>query len=72
MGGIWRKNNPYSLGLEKKRQIKKSITKLLDDEGNMITTNRDILDEIKYYYKKLYTTINPDKQNLHDYIYRMN
>jgi hypothetical protein len=35
------------LGLEKKRHIKKSITKLLDDEGNMITNQRDILDKIK-------------------------
>ena len=58
------------LGLEKKRQIKKSITKLLDDEGNIITNQRDILDKIKYYYKKLYTSTNPDKQNLNDYIYR--
>jgi hypothetical protein len=37
------KNNAYFLGLEKKRQIKKSITKLLDDEGNIITNQRDIL-----------------------------
>jgi hypothetical protein len=28
------------------------------------------LDKIKYYYKKLYTSTNPDKQNLNDYIYR--
>ena len=49
------KNNAYFLGLEKKRQIKKSITKLLDDEGNMITNQRDILDKIKYYNRKLYT-----------------
>jgi hypothetical protein len=47
MGGIWRKYNAYFLGLEKKRHIKKSITKLLDDEGNMITNQRDILDKIK-------------------------
>ena len=64
------KNNAYFLGLEKKRQIKKSITKLLDDEGNIITNQRDILDKMKYYYKKLYTSTNPDKQNLNDYIYR--
>jgi hypothetical protein len=38
------------LGLEKKRQIKNSITKLVDDEGNIITNQRDILDKIKYYY----------------------
>ena len=51
MGRIWRKkNNAYFLGLEKKRQIKKSITKLLDDLRNMITNQRDILDNIKYYY----------------------
>ena len=64
------KNNAYFLGLKKKRQIKKSITKLLDDEGNIITNQKDILDKIKYYYKKLYTSTNPDKQNLNDYIYR--
>jgi hypothetical protein len=34
------KNNAYFLGLEKKRQIKKSITKLLDGEGNIITNQR--------------------------------
>jgi hypothetical protein len=53
MGRIWRKkNNAYFLGLEKKRQIKKSITKLLDDEGIIITNQRDILDKIRYYYKR--------------------
>jgi hypothetical protein len=36
------KNDVYFLGLEKKRQITKSITKLLDDEGNIITNQRDI------------------------------
>ena len=70
MGRIWRKNNAYFLGLEKKRQIKKSITKLLDVEGNIITNQRDILDNIKYYYKKLYASTNPDKENLNDYKYR--
>jgi hypothetical protein len=35
------KNNAYFLGLEKKRQIKKSITQLLDDEGIIITSQRD-------------------------------
>ena len=46
------------------------MTKLLDDEGNIITNQRDILDQIKYYYKKLCISTNPDKQNLNDYIYR--
>jgi hypothetical protein len=64
------KNNCYFLGLEKKRQIKKSITKLLYDEGNIITNQRDILDRLRYYDKKLYTSTNLDKQNLNDYIYR--
>ena len=64
-----KKNNAYFIGLEKKRQNKKSITKLLDNEGNIITNQRDILDKIKYY-KKLYTLTNSDKQNLNDYIYR--
>ena len=66
---IGEKINAYFLGLQKKRQLKKSITKLLDDEGNIITNQRDILDKIKYY-KKLYTSTNSDKQILNDYIYR--
>ena len=41
-----------------------------NDEGNIITNQRDILVKIKYYYKKLYTSTKPDKQNLNDYIYR--
>jgi hypothetical protein len=65
---IGEKINAYFLGLQKKRQLKKSITKLLDDEGNIITNQRDILDKIKYY-KKLYTSTNPDKEILNDYIY---
>jgi hypothetical protein len=31
-----------------------------NDEGNIITNQRDILVQIKYYYKKLYTSTNPD------------
>jgi hypothetical protein len=45
------KNNGYFLGLEKKRQFKKSITKLLDDEGNIITNQEDILDKIIKFYR---------------------
>ena len=36
----------------------------------MITNQRDILDKIKYYYKKLHTSTNPDKENLNDCVHR--
>ena len=56
MGGIWGKNNSYVLGLEKQRQIKKSINKLIDENNEIITDQMHILSTIKSYYEKLYTT----------------
>ena len=41
------KNNSYFLGLEKQRQIKKSINKLIDENNEMITDQMHILSTIK-------------------------
>jgi hypothetical protein len=41
------KNNSYSLGLEKKRQAKKSINKLKDENGDIICEQTELLKEIK-------------------------
>jgi HEPN domain-containing protein len=49
------KNNSYFLGLEKQRQVKKSISKLLDENNKVIKEQREILNAIKDYYEKLYT-----------------
>ena len=55
------KNNSYFLGLEKQRQIKKSINKLIDENNEKITDQMHILSTIKSYYEKLYTTKYPDE-----------
>ena len=49
------KNNSYSLGLEKKRQAKKSINKLKDENGDIICEQTELLKEIKRYYEQLYS-----------------
>ena len=50
------KNNSYFLGLEKQRQVKKSISKLLDENNKVIKEQGEILNTIKDYYEKLYTS----------------
>ena len=50
------KNNSYFLGLEKQRQVKKSISKLLDEHNKVIKEQGEILNTIKDYYEKLYTS----------------
>jgi hypothetical protein len=38
------KNNSYFLGLEKQRQVKKSISKLLDENNKVIKEQGEILN----------------------------
>lgn len=62
----------YFLGLEKQRQVKKSISKLKDDKHCVITDQSNLLHIIKEYYEKLYTTTKPDKDLLENYIFETN
>ena len=66
------KNNAYFLGLEKQRQVKKSINKLSDDNGNIITDQTDLLNKIKHYYANLYKANQPDKSLLEQNIFETN
>ena len=50
------KNNSYFLGLEKQRQVKKYISKLLDENNKVIKEQGEILNTIKDHYEKLYTS----------------
>ena len=50
------KNNSYLLGLEKQRQVKKSMNKLLDENNKVIKEQGEIFNTIKGYYEKLYTS----------------
>jgi hypothetical protein len=47
------KKNSYFLGLEKQRQVRKSISKLLDENNKVIKEQGEILNTIKDYYEKL-------------------
>jgi hypothetical protein len=63
------KNNSYFLGMEKQRQIKKSINKLIDENNEILTDQMHILSTIKSYYEKLYTTKYPDENLTSNYIF---
>ena len=62
-------NYAYFLGLEKQRQIKKSINKLIDENNEKITDQMHILSTIKSYYEQLYTTCYPDENLTSNYIF---
>ena len=55
------KNNSYFLGLEKQRQVKKSISKVKVDKNSVVTDQSKLLQMIKEYYEKLYTTTKPNQ-----------
>ena len=48
------KSSKYFLNLEKRNNARKSVNKLIDDKGNIITNQKDIQKEQKDFYKKLY------------------
>ena len=49
------KNNAYFLGLEKSRQTKKTILKLKDEKGNIVTDQEQIIKIERSFYEKLYS-----------------
>ena len=50
------KNTRYFINLEKRNQDKKYIKKLIDEDGREITDPKEIIQEQKKFYEKLYTT----------------
>ena len=52
------KNNAYFLGLEKSRQTKKTILKLKDEKGNIVTNQEQIIRLERSFYEKLYSEDN--------------
>jgi hypothetical protein len=44
-------NNSYFWGLEEQRQVKKSMSKLLDENNKVIKEQGEILNTIKDYYE---------------------
>jgi hypothetical protein len=66
------KNNSNFLGLEKQRQVNKSINKVNDDKNSVISDQSKLLHMIKEYYEKLYTTTKPNTELLENYIFETN
>ena len=62
-------NNSYFLRLEKKRQVKKSINKIKNENNDIATKQGEILEIIKTYYEKLYPSNKPNKHMLQKYIF---
>ena len=57
------------MGLEKQRQVKKSISKLLDENNKVIKEQGEILNTIKDFYEKLYTSKKTDEISSKEYIF---
>jgi hypothetical protein len=57
------------LGLEKKRQVKKSINKIKNENNNIATKQSEILEITKTYYEKLYSSDIPNKHLLQKYTF---
>ena len=62
------KNNKYFLNLEKQRQSQKTIKEVRIDDQNTSKDENIILKTISAFYKKLYTTSNPNINYIKNYI----
>ena len=62
------KNQFLLFRLRKKRQAKKSLNKLKDENGDIICEQTKLLKEIKRYYEQLYSSKHPNKESLENYI----
>lgn len=54
------KPTKYFLALEKRNYINKTISKIANDSGVLISNQQEILNEIKYFYQTLYSNKDND------------
>ena len=54
------RNSKYFYNLEKRKQKKKHITSLVNNEGDKITNPKDILEEEERFFEEIYTSRNMD------------
>ena len=66
------KSTKYICNLEKRQYTKKIIPKLISEEGFEITDLKDILEEQKTFYKKLYTNTDIDNENIDTFLDEQN
>lgn len=66
------KCSSFFLGLEKSKQSSNVIDKLTSSDGKVLETDEDILEECSCYYKSLYSSNSPDKEEIKDYLSKTN
>ena len=52
---LYEKPTKYFCGLEKRNNIDKTIRKLKLQDGFLLTSQKDILNQVKNFYKKLFS-----------------
>ena len=60
------RNSKYFFSLEKRNYNLKTMTQLINDNGKVITDQKEILDEQKRFYSKLYTADKSVQFELHN------
>ena len=62
------RSTKYFMGLEKASQKKKSITKLMDESRNILTTQEDISEHVVTFYQSLFSSKQPNARCIEDYL----
>ena len=62
------KNTAYFLQLEKRRQTYNTITKLQTESGEIVASNKDILNTASEFYEDLYSSKIANSENLEHYL----
>ena len=62
------KSTSYFLNLEKQHQSSNSITKLINENGEIAQNDKKILNHIEHFYSKLYKTNHPNEADIDSYL----
>jgi len=66
------KNTRFFLNLEKSRQNNKSISELINEEGNTVRDTDSILHEQYKYYKELYSCVDVNEDDIDSFLQKIN
>ena len=66
------KSSSYFLNLEKQHQSANRIVKLVNDEGDVALSDTNILDQLKAFYSKLYSSTDPKSLDIENYLEKLN
>ena len=66
------KRSSYFLNLEKQHQSANCIVKLVNDKGNIALSDNKILEQLKAFYSKLYSSNDPKSLDIENYLEKLN